>query len=143
MQPLVIIGLHIQILGDSFKLTTKKEHRYYYEKLLVNSESNTLSDSALETLAIIAYNEPVTRVAVDEIRGVMTGPIIRKLVAKGLVKEDGRSNQPGRPILYRTTKEFLDYFGLKDISELPKIEIEKDDSEVDLYKSKYNEEDII
>ncbi len=136
-------GLHIQILGDSFKLTTKKEHRQYFEKLLVNSESNRLSDSALETLAIIAYNEPITRIKVDEIRGVMSGQIIRKLVAKGLVKEDGRSNLPGRPILYRTTNEFLDYFGLKDISELPKLNMEYQTPEVDLYDSNnYNEEII-
>ena len=137
-------GLHIHILGDTFKLTTKKEHREYYEKLLFNEESNSLSNSALETLAIIAYNEPVTRVQVDEIRGVQSSQLIRKLVAKGLVKEDGRSELPGRPILYRTTNEFLDYFGLSNISELPKIEEQvSDDSEVDLYKSNYKDEEII
>ena len=137
-------GLHIHILGDTFKLTTKKEHREYYEKLLFNEESNSLSNSALETLAIIAYNEPVTRVKVDEIRGVQSSQLIRKLVAKGLIKEDGRSDLPGRPILYRTTNEFLDYFGLSNISELPKIEEQvSDDSEVDLYKSNYKDEEII
>ena len=137
-------GLHIHFLGDTFKLTTKKEHREYYEKLLFNEESNSLSNSALETLAIIAYNEPVTRVQVDEIRGVQSGQLIRKLVAKGLVKEDGRSPLPGRPILYKTTNEFLDYFGLSNISELPKIEQEEiEDTEVDLYKSNYKDEEII
>ena len=137
-------GLHIHILGDTFKLTTKKEHREYYEKLLFNEESNSLSNSALETLAIIAYNEPVTRIQVDEIRGVQSGQLIRKLVAKGLVKEDGRSPLPGRPILYKTTNEFLDYFGLSNISELPKIEQEEiEDTEVDLYKSNYKDEEII
>ena len=108
------------------------------------TENNTLSNSALETLAIIAYNEPITRVEVDEIRGVQTGQLIRKLVAKGLIKEDGRSNLPGRPILYKTTSEFLDYFGLKSISELPEIkmpEINKDD-DVSLYETKYTEEII-
>ena len=137
-------GLHIHFLGDTFKLTTKKEHREYYEKLLFNEESNSLSNSALETLAIIAYNEPVTRIQVDEIRGVQSGQLIRKLVAKGLVKEDGRSPLPGRPILYKTTNEFLDYFGLSNISELPKIEQEEiEDTEVDLYKSNYKDEEII
>jgi segregation and condensation protein B len=138
-------GLHIHILGDAFKLTTKKEHREYYEKLLFNEENNSLSNSALETLAIIAYNEPITRVQVDEIRGVQTAQLIRKLVAKGLIKEDGRSSLPGRPILYRTTNEFLDYFGLSNISELPKINIDNndnDDSEVDLYESSYKDEVI-
>ena len=137
-------GLHIHILGDTFKLTTKKEHREYYEKLLFNEENNSLSNSALETLAIIAYNEPVTRIQVDEIRGVQSSQLIRKLVAKGLVKEDGRSNLPGRPIIYKTTNEFLDYFGLGSISELPKIEEQiVDDSEVDLYKSNYKDEEVI
>ncbi len=138
-------GLHIHILGDAFKLTTKKEHREYYEKLLFNEENNSLSNSALETLAIIAYNEPITRVQVDEIRGVQTAQLIRKLVAKGLIKEDGRSSLPGRPILYRTTNEFLDYFGLSNISELPKINIDNNDnndSEVDLYESSYKDEVI-
>ena len=137
-------GIRIHFLGNTFKLTTKQEHREYYQKLLVNEENNTLSNSALETLAIVAYNEPITRVAVDEIRGVQTSQMIRKLVAKGLLKECGRSELPGRPILYKTTSEFLDYFGLSDISELPKItpKSEQGNNEVDLYKSKYEEEII-
>lgn len=136
-------GIRIHFLGNTFKLTTKSEYHMYYEKLLTNEENNTLSNSALETLAIIAYNEPITRTQVDEIRGVQTGQLIRKLVAKGLVKEAGRSDLPGRPILYKTTSEFLDYFGLSTINDLPKITVsavEKD--EVDLYNSKYKEEVI-
>ena len=137
-------GIRIHFLGNTFKLTTKAEHQKYYQKLLVNEENNTLSNSALETLAIVAYNEPITRVEVDEIRGVQTAQMIRKLVAKGLLKECGRSELPGRPILYKTTSEFLDYFGLSDISELPKItpKEEHDNTDVDLYKSKYEEEII-
>ena len=138
-------GLRIDFLGNRFKLTTKFEHREYYQKLIENPETNTLSQAALETLAIIAYNEPITRVQVDEIRGVQTSQLIRKLVAKGLVKEDGRSNLPGRPILYRTTNEFLDYFGLSNINDLPKIDMETDssnDDEVDLYQSNYKDEVI-
>ena len=137
-------GIRINFLINTFKLTTKKEHHVFYEKLLTNEESNTLSNSALETLAIIAYNEPITRVEVDEIRGVQTGQLVRKLVAKGLIKEAGRSNLPGRPILYQTTSEFLDYFGLKNISELPKIEMPKEEikDDVSLYETKYTEEVI-
>lgn len=136
-------GIRINFLGNTFKLTTKREHHKYYEKLLVNEENNTLSSSALETLAIIAYNEPITRIQVDEIRGVQTGQLVRKLVAKGLVKECGRSDMPGRPILYKTTSEFLDYFGLESINDLPKVTIkEQEDIEVDLYNSKYKEEVI-
>ena len=137
-------GIRIHFLGNTFKLTTKKEQQKYYQKLLVNEENNTLSNSALETLAIVAYNEPITRVEVDEIRGVGSSQMIRKLVAKGLLKECGRSDSIGRPILYKTTSEFLDYFGLSDISELPKItpKSEKENNDLDLYKSKYEEEVI-
>lgn len=137
-------GIRIHFLGNTFKLTTKSEHRKYYQKLLVNEENNTLSNSALETLAIVAYNEPITRVEVDEIRGVGTSQMIRKLVAKGLLKECGRSELPGRPILYKTTSEFLDYFGLSDITELPKItpKSEQVNNDLDLYQSKYEEEII-
>ena len=133
-------GIRIHFLGNTFKLTTKKEHSHYYQKLLVNEDNNTLSNSALETLAIIAYNEPITRIEVDEIRGVNNSQMIRKLVAKGLLKECGRSSIAGHPILYKTTSEFLDYFGLKTIEDLPKIEkIETKEDNVDLYTSKYQE----
>ncbi len=134
-------GIRIHFLGNTFKLTTKSEHKKYYEKLLVNEDNNRLSNNALETLAIVAYNEPITRIEVDDIRGVQSGPMIRKLVAKGLLKECGKSDLAGRPILYKTTSEFLDYFGLSDISELPKVDlIKQEKDEVDLYQSKYEEE---
>ena len=140
-------GLRIDYLGNRLKLTTKYEHREYYQKLLENPETNILSQAALETLAIIAYNEPITRVEVDKIRGVSSSQMIRKLVAKGLIKESGRSELPGRPILYETTNEFLDYFGLKSIDELPDMEKyideanEEIDEEQDLYTSKYKDEE--
>ena len=139
-------GLRIDFLGNRFKWTTKYEHREYYQKLLENPETNTLSQAALETLAIIAYNEPITRVQIDAMRGVGTTQIIRKLVAKGFIKEVGRSDLPGRPILYETTSEFLDYFGLSTIKDLPDMncfieENEEDNEESDLYTSKYKEED--
>ncbi len=141
-------GLRIDFLGNRFKITTKFEHKEYYQKLLENPETNFLSQAALETLAIIAYNEPVTRVQVDALRGVDSSSTIRKLVAKGFIKEAGRSEMPGRPILYETTHEFLDYFGLSTIEDLPNIddimqnvvEEEKDDN-TDLYTSKYTEEE--
>ncbi len=138
-------GLRIDFLGNRFKMTTKFEHREYYQKLIENPDTNTLSQAALETLAIIAYNEPITRIQVDAIRGVGSVSIIRKLVAKGFIKESGRSELPGRPILYETTNEFLDYFGLSSTEDLPNIEdiIEKsnveEDPNQDLYTSKYQE----
>ena len=136
-------GIRIDFLGNTFKLTTKKEHKEYYQKLIENPESNTLSQAALEVLAIIAYNQPITRVEVDEMRGVNNGQMIRKLIAKGLVKEAGKSTMPGRPNLYATTSEFLDYFGLSSISELPTIlkEEQQEDEEKELFTSIYKEKE--
>ena len=142
-------GLRIDFLGNRFKLTTKFEHKEYYQKLIENPETNTLSQAALETLAIIAYNEPITRVQVDAIRGVGSVNIIRKLVAKGFIKESGRSDLPGRPILYETTNEFLDYFGLSSTEDLPDIsefvseEVDEQDESNDLYTSKYTEKEVV
>lgn len=134
-------GLRVTFLGDAFKLTTKKEHKEYYQKLVDNPETNSLSNAALETLAIIAYNAPITRMEIENLRGVNSSSLVRKLVAKGLVKEDGKSPLPGRPNLYKTTKEFLDYFGLATINDLPKFEeCTTNSCEVDLFTSIYKEE---
>jgi len=133
-------GLRINYLGNSFKLTTKEEHKEYFKKLLENPKNNTLSNQALETLAIIAYNEPITRIEIDEIRGVDSVYVVRRLLAKGLIKECGKSDKPGHPILYKTTDEFLDYFGLSSKEDLPKLEEkENEDTEKDLFLSKYKE----
>ena len=135
-------GLRLNYLGNTFKLTTKEEHKEYYEKLLEDTSTHVLSQAALEVLAIIAYNEPLTRGTIDEMRGVDSSYVIRKLLAKGLIKESGRSDMPGHPILYKTTDDFLDYFGLATKDDLPDIEnIEiHDDGDVDLFKSNYREE---
>lgn len=134
-------GVRIRYLGDAFKLTTKKEHKEYYKKLILNPESNLLSQAALETLAIVAYNQPITRIEIDEMRGVSNAQMLRKLVAKGLIKESGKSTMPGRPNLYVTTSEFLDYFGLSSIRDLPTIvkEEEKDEERNELFTSIYKE----
>ena len=133
-------GIRISFLADSFKLTTKKEHIEYYQKLITTNPNTTLSQAALETLAIIAYNQPITRVKIDELRGIASSFLIRKLMAKDLIKVCGKSDLPGHPNLYKTTKEFLDYFGLASINDLPDISIsEAPDGEVELYKSKYTE----
>lgn len=135
-------GLQLELLGGAFKLTTKKEHKEYYEKMLSNEVNAELSEAALETLAIIAYNQPITRNQVDEIRGVSSTHIIRKLLIKDLIQDCGKSNLPGRPILYSTTAHFLDYFGLSNLQELPSIEKkETKEQEEDLFKTKYQEKD--
>ena len=133
-------GLRINYLGNTFKLTTREEHKDYYKKLVDSPRNSSLSNSALEVLAIIAYNAPITRGTIEEIRGVDSTYVIRRLLARGLIKECGRSELPGRPILYKTTDDFLDYFGLSSINDLPSIpEIEEDSTETDLYTSIYKE----
>ena len=134
-------GLRLGFLGNTFKLTTKQEHKEYYEKLLENPSTHVLSQAALEVLAIVAYNEPITRTKIDEMRGVESVYVLRKLLAKGLLKEAGRSDMPGHPILYKTTDDFLDYFGLSTKDDLPDIDsvIISDDKEKDLFKSNYKE----
>lgn len=135
-------GIKLELLGGAFKLTTKKEHKPYFEKMLKNEANSELSEAALETLAIIAYNQPITRNQIDEIRGVSCTHIIRKLLIKDLIQDCGRSDLPGRPILYSTTPHFLDYFGLSNISELPPIDIQNDSENVkeeDLFKTRYTE----
>lgn len=136
-------GLRISYLGDAFKLTTKQEHKEYYEQLVVNPGTNKLSQAALETLAIVAYNQPITNSEVSEIRGVQSGQLIRKLVAKGLLKEAGKSDLAGRPNLYRTTSEFLDYFGLATLEDLPSVKVNETDesSETELFTSIYKDKE--
>ena len=133
-------GLRINFLGNTIKLTTREEHKEYYQKLLEEPTSNCLSQSALETLAIIAYNEPITRGNVDSLRGVDSAYVMRRLLAKGLIKECGKADTIGRPTLYKTTDEFLDYFGLGSRNDLPKIELDMEEKGTkDLYKTIYKE----
>ena len=135
-------GIELTILGNRLKLITKRENKEYLQKLVDFKDDEHLTEAALETLAIIAYNQPVTRLMVDEIRGVSSAYLVRKLVYKNLICEVGRSEAAGRPVLYGTTPLFLDYFGLKSIKDLPNIEITKDDGVKELYNSKYNEDNL-
>lgn len=135
-------GIKLELLGGAFKLTTKKEHKQYFEKMLKCEAEGELSEAALETLAIIAYNQPITRNQIDEIRGVSSSHIIRKLLIKALIQDCGRSELPGKPILYSTTPHFLDYFGLSSISELPPLEINNNKENIqeeDLFETRYTE----
>ncbi len=137
-------GLRISFLGNAFKLTTKEEHKEYYEKLVTDSKSNGLSNAALEVLAVIAYNEPITRIEIDEIRGVNSSQIVRRLLARGFIKICGKKDTIGKPSLYKTTNDFLDYFGLSSSSDLPEIIIKKEKEEsdnLDLYDSTYKEKE--
>jgi len=114
-------GLTIIQLAGTYQLATKKENAVYLQRLVETPTHSSLSQAALETLTIIAYKQPITKVEIEEIRGVKTDRPLQTLLAKGLIQEVGRAEGTGRAILYGTTKEFLDYFGLKDIKELPPL----------------------
>lgn len=133
-------GIELKELGNKYKLTTKAKYSDYLRKMS-DSVSNTLSKSALETLAIIAYNEPITRLEIEEIRGVQSTQMIRNLLSKGFIEDVGKSELPGRPLLYKTTDHFLDYFGLSSKEDLPKINMEEIEvlEDDDLFLSRYKE----
>jgi segregation and condensation protein B len=136
-------GIMIVQLAGTYQLATKKENAVYLKKLVDSPHTSTLSQAALETLAIIAYKQPITRAEIEEIRGVKTERPLHTLMAKVLIKEVGRAEGTGRAILYGTTKEFLDYFGLKSIEELPQLPEKAEDEfiqeEADLFFEKFNE----
>ncbi|MHC9532701.1 SMC-Scp complex subunit ScpB [Dellaglioa sp. L3N] len=115
-------GLELIQYNDFYQLVTKKDLANLIKDYFDNPNSRRLSAAALETLAIIAYKQPVTRLIVDDIRGVQSSGSLQKLVALNLVSEGGRLDVPGRPILYKTTIQFLNYFGLTSLKELPDID---------------------
>ncbi|MBA4548488.1 SMC-Scp complex subunit ScpB [Thermoactinomyces intermedius] len=112
-------GIQIVKVAQVYQMTTLPEHAPYFEKMAQAPNRSRLSRAALETLAIIAYRQPITRVEIEEIRGVKSERVLQVLSRKGLIREAGRAEGAGRPILYGTSKDFLDYFGLNDIEELP------------------------
>lgn len=134
-------GIQLEFLGNKFKLTTKSEHKEFYKKLITDEENSALSQSALETLAIIAYNAPITKIEIDEIRGVNSSYVVRKLLLKGLIEEIGKADTAGKPRIYNITQKFLDYFGLGTTNELPKVHISSNevDEESNLFNSRYSE----
>lgn len=134
-------GLNLVCLGNKYKLSTKEEHKKYYELLANQTISASLTQAALEVLAIIAYNEPISVGMIDEIRGVSSRDMVRKLLFRGFIDMAGRSDLPGKPMLYKTTNKFLDYFNLSSIKDLPvlKEQEEMSDEEKDLFISKYSE----
>ena len=134
-------GLQIVQIAGLYQFTTKQEHALYFKRLINSPNSATLSQAALETLAIVAYKQPITRTEVEEIRGVKSERPLHTLIAKLLIKEVGRVEGTGRAILYGTTKEFLDHFGLKSLQELPPLpEKELEVEEADLFFERFQKE---
>lgn len=116
-------GIRLQRQGKKIQLISAPELAGYIERFLGLSVSTKLSTPALETLGIVAYRQPITRPEIDAIRGVNSDGVLRTLVSKGLVEEVGRMDTVGHPALFATTFEFLRYFGLQDIEELPGLEL--------------------
>lgn len=128
-------GIELVNYGKTYKFITKQEVAPYIQTLFHTSKPNTLSQSALETLAIIAYKQPITRVEIEELRGVGADMMLRKLQARNLIREAGRSDAPGKPILYEVTEEFMDSFKLYTLNELPDLpEFNSDDENENLFE---------
>ncbi|MEK4252905.1 SMC-Scp complex subunit ScpB [Ureibacillus sp. FSL K6-2830] len=138
----VASGLTIKQLSDTYLLTTKPELANTIKKLVENPNSQVLSTASLEVLAIIAYKQPITRAEIEDLRGVKSERPIQTLASRGLIREVGRAEGTGRAILYGTTKEFLNYFGLSNLSELPPLPEGDEDVEneqTDLFMTKFQE----
>ena len=112
-------GLELLLTASHYKLVTKASLKSYIEKYAVSPYSSQLSQASLETLAIIAYKQPVTRVDIESIRGVQSSGSIQKLLLRDLIEEAGRLETPGRPKLYKPTAYFMEYFGLESLDALP------------------------
>ena len=128
-------GIELVNYGKTYKFITKQDVAPYIQALFHTSKPNTLSQSALETLAIIAYKQPITRVEIEELRGVGADMMLRKLQARNLIREAGRSDAPGKPILYEVTEEFMDSFKLYTLNELPDLpEFNSDEENENLFE---------
>lgn len=138
-------GLKIIETANTYQIVTKKEVAEYIKRYAQSPFSQLLSRPLLETLAIIAYKQPITRVEIEEIRGVQVTSNLQKLRSRQLIEEVGRLDKPGKPLLYGTTAFFLDYFGINSIDELPALAVENNDQEMsDLFFKNFQQsfEDI-
>ncbi len=136
-------GIMLKQLAGTYQLTTKPEMSDTIKKLVENPTSQVLSAASLEVLAIVAYKGPITRAQIEDLRGVKCERPIATLVSRALIQEAGRAEGTGRAILYETTKEFLNYFGLqslKDLPPLPEQLEQEDDGEADLFFTNFKEE---
>lgn len=125
-------GIQILEINNSYQISTRPEHYEWIKKLYTPKTTNKgLSTAALETLSIISYRQPITKMEIEAIRGVKCDKAIKTLLDKNLIKEAGRLEKTGRPILYSTTDEFLKYFGLRSLEDLPKLN-EYDDEDIEL-----------
>ena len=130
-----LYGIELVGYGSIYKFISKKDVYPYAQILFGTAKPGTLSQAALETLAIIAYKQPITRIEIEELRGVSAEVMLRKLLARNLIREAGRSEAPGRPILYEVTEEFMDSFKLYTLNELPDLpEYKQEDENENLFE---------
>ncbi|MFC1527218.1 SMC-Scp complex subunit ScpB [Candidatus Neomarinimicrobiota bacterium] len=122
-------------VASGYQIVSRSEYEIFIRRLLKKSGRLALTNASLETLAIIAYRQPVNRFEIESIRGVDSSGVLKTLLSKNLIKIKGRDLGPGRPLLYKTTEKYLEYFGLVDLSEMPKlselVELEKSDQSQD------------
>lgn len=137
-------GIKLICIKGGYQLVTKSENADHIQKLLKKNKRQSLSQASIESLAIVAYKQPITRIDIDEIRGVKSDSALQRLIERDLIKEIGRLEVPGRPILYGTTEEFLRQFELKDLQELPSLDLfGQDDSQNDeMEESEIEESEI-
>lgn len=114
-------AFEIVALAGGFQMLTRPEYRRWIVELHRHRRQDKLSQPAIETLAIVAYRQPILRVTIDDVRGIQSGPLLRALLERGLIKVVGHQNVPGHPRLYGTTRLFLNHFGLTSLKDLPKV----------------------
>ncbi|PWH16061.1 MAG: SMC-Scp complex subunit ScpB [Anaerolineae bacterium] len=131
--------LRLQKHQGRFQLTTAAEIASFIEKFLGLETTTRLTQAALETLAVIAYRQPITRPQIETIRGVNSDSVLKTLLSKGLIQEVGRAEAPGRPILYAVTTEFLQHFGFSSIEQLPHWENERDEKALEVEENTQSE----
>jgi len=134
-------GIELKELAGTYQLVTKADHAASIQKLIDNPTTQALTQASLEVLAIIAYKQPITRVEIEDLRGVKSERPIQTLATRGLIAEMGRAEGTGRAILYGTTHEFLSHFGLNSLDELPALneEPETAEEETDIFMTKFQE----
>lgn len=135
-------GIELKELAGTYQLISKKQNASTIQRLIENPTSQPLSQASLEVLAIVAYKQPITRIEIEDLRGVKSERPLHTLSLKGVIQEVGRAEGTGRAILYGTTKEFLNVFGLNDMNELPPLpesQVTEDDNQTDLFMTKFQE----
>lgn len=135
-------GIELKELAGTYQLISKKQNAETIQRLVENPTNQPLSQASLEVLAIVAYKQPITRIEIEDLRGVKSERPLHTLSLKGLIQEVGRAEGTGRAILYGTTKEFLNVFGLNDMNELPPLpetQGTEEDDQTDLFMTKFQE----